>query len=251
MIEIKGLTKKFNHQTIFKDLNLKIETGEVIGIIGPSGAGKSTLLRCLNLLEVPNSGSVEIDGVGYEAPKVPAKAKIQFRQNSSMVFQQFNLFRQKTVLDNVTEGLITVKGIKKSEAEKIAREQIERVNLTDHINKYPSQLSGGQKQRVGIARALAMNSNTLLLDEPTSALDTELVDEVLQTIKSVVERDKNLTVIIISHELSFIQDVATRVLFFDQGHIIEDGTPEQIFKAPKNERTKEFLHRYSRKTLEV
>lgn len=251
MIEIKNLTKSFNGQIIFKNLNLTINTGEVLGIIGPSGAGKSTFLRCLNLLEVPDSGTVTIDSKFYTAPTIAPKEKIDFRQTSSMVFQQFNLFRQKTVLDNVTEGLITVKGLSKDEAKKISLKQIEKVNLTDHLDKYPSQLSGGQKQRVGIARALAMNSNNLLLDEPTSALDTELVDEVLQTIRTVVEQDKNQTVIIISHELSFIRDVATRVIFFDQGGIVEDGTPKQIFESPQHVRTKQFLQRYSRKNLKV
>lgn len=249
MIKIENLTKKYNRQTIFQDFNLEIATGEVVGIIGPSGAGKSTLLRCLNLLELPDEGKITIGDDTYVAPKVSVKDKIQFRQNSSMVFQQFNLFRQKNVLDNVTEGLITVKHLKRTEAEKIAKDEIENVNLTEHINKYPSQLSGGQKQRVGIARALAMHANTLLLDEPTSALDTELVDEVLSTIKEVIEKNEAQTVVIISHELSFIQDVATRVIFFDDGKIIEDGTPDQVFNNSKNERTKQFLQRYNRKSL--
>ncbi len=249
MINIQHLTKQFNHQTVFEDLNLQIDTGEVVGIIGPSGAGKSTLLRCLNLLETPDAGSIQINDQKFVAPKIADRDKIKFRQETSMVFQQFNLFRQKTVLENVTEGLITVQKRSKAEAETIARTQIEAVGLTDRIDYYPQQLSGGQKQRVGIARSLAMQPNILLLDEPTSALDTELVDEVLTTIQQVVETQKNLTVIIISHELSFIRDVATRIIVFDVGGIVEQGTPTEIFTAPKKERTKQFLQRYQRQAL--
>ncbi len=249
MITLSHLTKSFNHQVIFKDLNLTIDTGEVLGIIGPSGAGKSTLLRCLNLLDIPDSGQLTIDDQTYTAPKISAKQSIAFRQKSSMVFQQFNLFRQKTVLNNVAEGLVTVKGLSKSKAAEIAREQVERVHLSAHLNKYPGQLSGGQKQRVGIARALAMNTDVLLLDEPTSALDTELVGDVLQTIKEVIQQNQDQTVIIISHELSFIKEVASRVIFFDQGRIIEDGTPNQLFDHPQEPRTKQFLERYNAQTV--
>ncbi|WP_282803851.1 amino acid ABC transporter ATP-binding protein [Secundilactobacillus kimchicus] len=249
MIELKGLTKSFNRQLIFKDLNLRIESGEVIGLIGPSGAGKSTLLRCLNLLETPDSGSLTIDGLTYHAPKISNRQKIQFRRQSSMVFQQFNLFRQKNILGNVSEGLVTVKGLSRSEAQKVAVEQIQRVRLADHINKYPGQLSGGQKQRVGIARALAMGKNVLLLDEPTSALDTELVGDVLDTIKDVIRQDTSQTVIIISHELSFIKEVASRVLFFDQGQILEDGSPSDVFDHPQNDRVKQFLQRYQARAI--
>ncbi|WP_035452494.1 amino acid ABC transporter ATP-binding protein [Agrilactobacillus composti] len=249
MINIQHLTKQFNHQTVFEDLNLQIDTGEVVGIIGPSGAGKSTLLRCLNLLETPDAGSIQINDQKFVAPKIADRDKIKFRQETSMVFQQFNLFRQKTVLENVTEGLITVQKRSKAEAETIARTQIEAVGLTDRIDYYPQQLSGGQKQRVGIARSLAMQPNILLLDEPTSALDTELVDEVLITIQQVVETQKNLTVIIISHELSFIRDVASRIVVFDVGGIVEQGTPTEIFTTPKKERTKQFLQSYQRQAL--
>lgn len=249
MIELKNLSKTYNHQVIFENLNLQIQTGEVIGLIGPSGAGKSTLLRCLNLLETPDSGSVSINGQSYAAPRVTNREKLKFRQQSSMVFQQFNLFRQKTILDNVTEGLVTVKGMGRHEAEQNARAQIERVQLTEHINKYPGQLSGGQKQRVGIARALAMETNVLLLDEPTSALDPELVGDVLQTIKDVIRHDAGQTVIIVSHELSFIKEVASRVLFFDQGEILEDGRPEDVFEHPQNLRTQQFLQRFQRSAI--
>lgn len=244
MIKIEHLTKRYGQQPVIQDLNLDIQTGEVVGIIGPSGAGKSTLLRCLNLLEVPEAGTVTVSGRSYHAPKVSAAERIRFRQASSMVFQQFNLFRQKTVLGNVMEGLITVKRLAPAAARNIAIRQLARVQLLPQQDMFPGQLSGGQKQRVGIARALAMNASTLLLDEPTSALDTELVDEVLQTIKAVVQQNRDQTTIIISHELSFIQDVATRVLFFEQGRIIEDGTPDALFNHPQCARTQQFLSRY-------
>ena len=246
MIEIENLNKTYGKQKIFNNLNLKIKTGEVVGIIGPSGAGKSTFLRCLNLLEIPDAGKVTIDNSSYIAPNIDERNKVEFRKKSSMVFQQFNLFQQKTVLDNVIEGLVTVKKISKDEARQVGIEQIKKVNLLENIEKYPNQLSGGQKQRVGIARALAVNADTLLLDEPTSALDIELVDEVLKTIKNVVEQYKNKTIIIVSHELSFIREVATRVIFFDNGKIVENGTPEQVLLHSQNNRTQQFLRRYNK-----
>ncbi|MFC6171241.1 amino acid ABC transporter ATP-binding protein [Loigolactobacillus jiayinensis] len=250
MIKIKGLSKSFHNNTIFSDLNLEIAAGEIVAIIGPSGAGKSTLLRCLNLLETPDQGSIEFNQVAYQAgAKISQTQLTKFRQQTTMVFQQFNLFRQKTVLENVLEGLLVVKKLSRSEAEKIALEKLTLVGLVDHADYYPGQLSGGQKQRVGIARALAMNSSTLLLDEPTSALDSELVGEVLATLRQVVLQNPNQTVVLISHELAFVQQVATRVLFFDQGGILEEGTPEQIFKNPKNERTQQFLSRFNQQVF--
>lgn len=231
---------------IFSDLNLEIKAGEIVAIIGPSGAGKSTLLRCLNLLETPDQGSIEFNQVSYQAGVKTARSQlINFRQQTMMVFQQFNLFRQKTVLENVLEGLLVVKKRPRDEAEEAALEKLTLVGLVDHANYYPGQLSGGQKQRVGIARALAMDSPTLLLDEPTSALDSELVGEVLATLHQVVLQNPEQTVILISHELAFVQQVATRILFFDQGGIIEDGTPERIFNNPQNERTRQFLSRFN------
>ncbi|KRK72450.1 phosphate ABC transporter ATP-binding protein [Loigolactobacillus coryniformis subsp. torquens DSM 20004 = KCTC 3535] len=229
---------------------MEIAAGEIVAIIGPSGAGKSTLLRCLNLLETPDQGSIEFDQVAYQAGTKTSRAQLtNFRQQTTMVFQQFNLFRQKTVLENVLEGLLVVKKLTRSEAEEIALEKLTLVGLVDHADYYPGQLSGGQKQRVGIARALAMNSSTLLLDEPTSALDSELVGEVLETLHQVVLQNPDQTVILISHELAFVQQVATRVLFFDQGGILEEGTPEQIFKNPQNERTRQFLSRFNQQVF--
>lgn len=250
MIKISGLSKSFHNNIIFSDLNLEIAAGEIVAIIGPSGAGKSTLLRCLNLLETPDQGSIEFDQVAYQAGTKTSRAQLtNFRQQTTMVFQQFNLFRQKTVLENVLEGLLVVKKLTRSEAEEIALEKLTLVGLVDHADYYPGQLSGGQKQRVGIARALAMNSSTLLLDEPTSALDSELVGEVLETLHQVVLQNPDQTVILISHELAFVQQVATRVLFFDQGGILEEGTPEQIFKNPQNERMRQFLSRFNQQVF--
>ncbi|WP_367296833.1 amino acid ABC transporter ATP-binding protein [Loigolactobacillus coryniformis] len=250
MIKISGLSKSFHNNIIFSDLNLEIAAGEIVAIIGPSGAGKSTLLRCLNLLETPDQGSIEFDQVAYQAGTKTSRAQLtNFRQQTTMVFQQFNLFRQKTVLENVLEGLLVVKKLTRSESEEIALEKLTLVGLVDHADYYPGQLSGGQKQRVGIARALAMNSSTLLLDEPTSALDSELVGEVLETLHQVVLQNPDQTVILISHELAFVQQVATRVLFFDQGGILEEGTPEQIFKNPQNERTRQFLSRFNQQVF--
>lgn len=250
MIKIEHLSKAFNGKEIFNDINLEIKTGEIVGIIGPSGAGKSTFLRCLNLLEKPNSGRITIDGESFEVGKrLPKQQLLKFRQYSTMVFQQFNLFQQKTVLDNVLEGLLIVQKLDPQTARKIALEKLDEVGLADYINFYPHQLSGGQKQRVAFARGLALDRPIVLLDEPTSALDSELVGEVLQTLKQVVLNNPDQTVIIISHELAFIKQVATRVLFFDQGQILESGTPKQIFEQPKEIRTRQFLSRFNREVL--
>ena len=250
MIKIEHLSKAFNGKEIFKDINLDIKTGEIVGIIGPSGAGKSTFLRCLNLLEKPNSGRITIDGERFEVgQRLPKQQLLKFRQYSTMVFQQFNLFQQKTVLDNVLEGLLVVQKLDLPAARKIALEKLDEVGLADYINFYPHQLSGGQKQRVAFARGLALDRPIVLLDEPTSALDSELVGEVLQTLKQVVLNNPDQTVIIISHELAFIKQVASRVLFFDQGQILETGTPKQIFEHPQEIRTQQFLSRFNREVL--
>jgi len=243
MIEIKGLTKSFHSNTVLDDINLTIQTGEVVAIIGPSGSGKSTFLRCLDFLETPEAGTIRIDQFEINATSA-SKAQIRtFRQYSAMVFQQFNLFRRKTALENVMEGLIVVKKISKTKAQEIALQQLEKVGLSDRTNHYPRQLSGGQQQRVAIARALAMNPSILLFDEPTSALDPELVGEVLETIRAAAQEGN--TMILVSHEMNFVKKVASRVLFLDGGKIIEDGTPKEVFDTPKHERTKEFLRRFN------
>lgn len=244
MIKIENLAKSYQQNTIFNNLNLEIAGGEVVAIIGPSGTGKSTFLRTLNLLEKPDKGRITINEVTIVAPRINAKDAVEFRQQTATVFQQFNLFSQKTALENVTEGLVLVKHVPKAVAIERAEELLKRVNLNKRKNFFPNQLSGGEKQRVGIARALAMNAPVLLLDEPTSALDSELVGEVLETIKAVVQEHPEQTVVLVSHELEFVRQVATRVIFFADGEIQEDGTPAQIFENPQNPRTIEFLRRF-------
>lgn len=244
MIEISGLTKSYHGSIVLNDIDLTIKRGDVVAVIGSSGAGKSTLLRAINLLEVPDKGTIKIDELKVDTAKKSKKDVIELRKSTAMVFQQFNLFRQKTALENVMEGLIVVKKIPKEEAKRIAEAQLAKVGLSDRVHHYPKQLSGGQQQRVAIARALAMQPKILLFDEPTSALDPELVGEVLDTIKKTAE--EGYTMLLVSHEMNFVRKVATRVLFLDQGTIVEDGTPQEVFSHPKSERTKQFLANYYR-----
>lgn len=239
MINISGLKKNFGDNEILKDINLSVEKGEVLAIIGPSGSGKSTLLRCLNYLETPHSGVIIIGDVKVDATKVANKEIHNLRKQSAMVFQSYNLFNNKTVLENVTEALIVVKGMKRNEAEEIAIENLKKVGLEGKISVYPKTLSGGQKQRVSIARAMALNPEVILFDEPTSALDPELVSEVLVVIKKLAK--ENRTMIIVTHEMKFAKDVADKVVFMEDGFVVECGTPEEIFINPKEKRTKEFL----------
>lgn len=251
MIEIKHLSKSFDGVQIFNDLNLTIQTGEIVGIIGPSGSGKSTLLRCLNWLETPDSGEIDIEDQHVIAPNISKRSKLALRQASTMVFQQFNLFRQKNAWENVAEGLITVKKLPKAEAKARALQELDRVGLAAYANHYPEQLSGGQKQRVAIARSLATDAKILLLDEPTSALDLESVGEVSNTLKQVVLDHPDFTVILISHELGFVQEVADRVLFFDDGRIQEQGTPDEVLVHPQQARTQQFLARFASQTVKA
>ncbi|OBZ19489.1 amino acid ABC transporter ATP-binding protein [Bacillus sp. FJAT-27264] len=244
MIEIRGLTKSFHQHTVLNHIDLTIQKGEIVAVIGSSGAGKSTLLRSINLLEVPDEGIIKIDDLEVDIVKRTKSETLELRKSTAMVFQQFNLFRQKTALENVMEGLIVVKKIPKEDAQKIAMVQLDKVGLSDRIHHYPKQLSGGQQQRVAIARALAMQPKILLLDEPTSALDPELAGEVLDTIKKTAEEGN--TMLLVSHEMNFVRRVATRVLVLDQGAIVEDGTQEEIFSNPKLERTKQLLANYYR-----
>ena len=239
MIQIENLSKSFQKNVVLANVDLNIEQGNVIGIIGPSGTGKSTLLRCINQLEIPESGTLTLDDHVIDLSKKNRQDTLFIRRNTGMVFQKFNLFEKKTALENVMEGLVTVKKLNKTDARKLALEELERVGMTSWANHYPKHLSGGQQQRVAIARALVMKPRLLLLDEPTSALDPELVGEVLEVIKKVAS--EGYTMLLVSHEMAFVQSISNRVIFLDKGHIVEDGTPKQVFTNPQNQRTKEFL----------
>ena len=238
LIEVKSLVKEFNNGEIkvLRGFDHVIKKGEKIVIIGPSGGGKSTFLRCLNLLEVPTSGEVYFKGQLITSHKCNINA---VREKMGMVFQHFNLFPHKTILDNLTLAPVKLKLKTKEEAEQRAKELLEMVGLPDKAYAYPSQLSGGQKQRVAIARALAMDPEVLLFDEPTSALDPEMVGEVLDLMKALA--DKGMTMVIVTHEMGFAREVADRILFMDGGVIAEEGTPEEVFNAPKSERLQSFL----------
>ena len=235
MIELKDVRKSFGKNEVLKGINLQIDKGEVVVIIGPSGSGKSTVLRTMNYLEEPTSGHVIVDGMDLSD-----KNKLNaVRTEVGMVFQNFNLFPHMTVLDNLILAPVNVRKTDKKEAQDIAMKLLERVGLADKAQMYPYSLSGGQKQRVAIARALAMKPKVMLFDEPTSALDPEMVREVLDVMKSLA--DEGMTMVIVTHEMGFAKEVADRVLFVDGGLILEDNTPERVFDAPTNERTKSFL----------
>ena len=238
MIDIKNLHKSFGGHEVLKGIDLHINPQEVVVIIGPSGSGKSTLLRCMNLLEVPTSGSVVVDGMDLTGDADINKA----REEIGMVFQRFNLFPHMTVLKNITLAPMKVRNISQEEAEKTARELLERVGLGDKADAYPPQLSGGQQQRVAIARALAMKPKVMLFDEPTSALDPEMVNEVLDVMKSLA--NEGMTMAVVTHEMGFAREVGDRLLFVDGGTIIEQGDPREVFENPKEERTKLFLSKF-------
>ena len=238
MIEVKDLHKTFKQQEVLKGISFKVEKGETVSIIGPSGSGKSTLLRCLNLLEVPEKGKVKIGEVGYDATHI-TKEELALRKVTAMVFQEYNLFANKTIIENITTPLTVVKKMTKEKALVIAREQLKKVGLSDKENRYPTQLSGGQQQRVAIARALALNPQVILFDEPTSALDPEWIGGVLDVMKEIAA--DGMTMIVVSHEMRFVKNVASRILFLEGGQIVEDNTPEKLFNNPENERTRAFL----------
>jgi polar amino acid transport system ATP-binding protein len=235
-INVSHLVKKFGDQMVLDDLSLKINEGDVVCIIGPSGSGKSTFLRCLNCLEQPTSGDIQVDGFDLMDPKTNIN---KVREHIGMVFQHFNLFPHLTVIENITLAPIDLKKVPKEEAEKQAMLLLETVGLAEKRNVYPDSLSGGQAQRVAIARALAMEPDIMLFDEPTSALDPEMVGDVLQVMKRLAMN--GMTMVIVTHEMGFAKEVANRVMFIDGGHFLEDGTPEQVFDHPKNPRTKDFL----------
>ena len=244
MISIKNLTKEFSGQKVLDGINFDIEKGEVVALVGASGAGKSTILRSLNYLEQPDSGTIIIDDFKVDFETITKEQILTLRRKLAMVFQQFNLFERRTALDNVKEGLKIVKKLSDEEATKIAKEELAKVGLSNRENHYPRHLSGGQKQRVALARALAMKPDVLLLDEPTSALDPELVGEVEKSIADAAKSGQ--TMILVSHDMNFVYQVADKVLFLEKGHILEQGTPDEIFNHPKEERTKEFFASYSK-----
>ena len=242
MIKITNLHKSFGNLHVLKGIDFQAETGEVIVVIGSSGMGKSTFLRCLNYIERPEKGIIEIDNVKVNAEKCTEKEIRQLRIKTSMVFQNYNLFKNKTVLENVMLPMTSVQKLEKDEAKKKALQYLEQVGLMDKINEYPSRLSGGQQQRVGIARALAVNPKLILLDEPTSSLDPKLVHGILNILRNLANEHKR-TMIIVTHEMGFARDIADRIVFMDDGRIIEEGTPESLFSNPQHERTKKFLER--------
>jgi len=239
MIEVKGLSKSFGTLNVFENLDVEVKKGEVLVIIGPSGSGKSTFLRCLNNLEVPTGGVVTIEGEVLDSTN--KKHMRNMIEKMGMVFQNFNLFPHMTVLENVMEAPMIVKKQSRSEVEKKAKKLIEKVGLGEKYDSYPSKLSGGQQQRVAIARALCMEPDIMLFDEPTSALDPELVGEVLSVMKDLAK--EGMTMIVVTHEMGFAKEVADKVIFMDGGKIVEAGAPEDIFSAPKEERTKSFLEK--------
>ncbi len=236
MIRIKNLKKKYGNLEVLKGISTEVKEGEVISIIGPSGSGKSTFLRCINRLEEPTSGEIRIDGKNILERRVDIN---KIREEVGMVFQHFNLYPHKTVLENITLGPIRLKKISKPEAEKLAMELLEKVGLADKRNVYPNKLSGGQKQRVAIARALAMNPKIILFDEPTSALDPEMIGEVLEVMRELAHA--GMTMIVVTHEMGFAKNVDNRVFFMYGGYILEDANPADLFENPKTERAKEFL----------
>ena len=236
MISVKGLKKNFHNIEVLKGVDVEIEKGDVIFIIGPSGSGKSTFLRCLNMLEKPSGGQIIFEGSDLTDKKVDLN---KHRQKMGMVFQQFNLFPHMTILKNLTCAPMMLKGVSEAEAEKKAMELLARVGLADRAGAYPNQLSGGQKQRVAIVRALCMEPDVMLFDEPTSALDPEMVGEVLDVMRELAS--EGMTMVVVTHEMGFAREVASRILFLEEGVIMEEGTPQEIFGAPKSERLKSFL----------
>lgn len=243
MIKVTDLHKSFGELAVLKGIDFQADTGEVIVIIGPSGMGKSTFLRCINYIERPEKGIIEIDNVKVDAEKCTEKEIKQLRLKTSMVFQNYNIFKNKTVIENVMLPMTSVQKIEKEIAKEKALQYLDQVGLLDKVNEYPSRLSGGQQQRVGIARAMAVNPKLILLDEPTSSLDPELVLGILDILRNLANEHKR-TMIIVTHEMSFAKEIADRIIFMDDGRIIEEGTPEEIFLNPQNERTKRFLERF-------
>lgn len=243
MIHIENLSKSYGRLQVLKNINLTIGAGETVAVVGPSGTGKSTLLRCLNLLEMPTEGTLTIDDLSVNAGHLTQKEIYEFRRKSTMIFQDFCLFQNKTVLENITLAMKVVQKIEKEKAEKEAKDILSQIGLLEKSNHYPGTLSGGQQQRVAIGRAMALRSKVMLFDEPTSALDPCLVGEVLSVIKSITQKH-NTTIVIVTHEMKFARGVADRIIYMDEGRIVEIASPEDFFTNPSEEKTKAFLQYY-------
>ncbi|WP_459843790.1 amino acid ABC transporter ATP-binding protein [Halanaerocella petrolearia] len=244
MLRIDNLHKSFGQLEVLTGIDLEIAEGEVVVLVGPSGSGKSTLLRCINYLETPNQGQLKLGDLEVDLSSQDKEKISQLRQRTGMVFQSYNLFKNKTALENVTEALLVVQNKSKEETVKIGQDLLDKVGLADKEGEYPASLSGGQQQRVGIARALATNPDLMLFDEPTSALDPELIGDVLKVIKELAQ--EGMTMLVVTHEMDFAREVADQIIFMDQGVVVEADSPEQIFSQPEKERTKEFLSRVIR-----
>ena len=247
ILEIENVKKDFGNTEVLKGINLKVNKGDVVAILGPSGAGKTTLLRCLNFLEKANDGTIIFDGKEYDAAKATKKEIRELRMKTAFVFQNYNLFANKTAIENVMEGLVIARKIQKEEAHNKAMETLEKVGMLDKANSYPIQLSGGQQQRVAIARALATDPKIIFFDEPTSALDPELTGEVLSVMKTLAQ--DGMTMLVVTHEMKFARNVATRTMFMENGFVVEEGPTAQVFENPKEKRTQEFINRMELSTF--
>ena len=241
MLQLDHIYKSYGDHHVLKDINLHVDQGDVVSLIGPSGTGKTTLLRTINYLEPADKGTITINGISVNTEKAKQADIIKLRRQTAMVFQNYSLFRNKTVLENVTEGLTIVQGKSKEEAEEVAVREISRVGMSDNVDKYPYQLSGGQQQRIGIARAMALDPSVILLDEPTSSLDPERSAEVMRILQNLAEL--GTTMLITTHEMEFAKHVSNKVVFMENGHIVEEGSPDQIFQNPVEERTRQFVRK--------
>ncbi|MBQ1532260.1 MAG: amino acid ABC transporter ATP-binding protein [Solobacterium sp.] len=239
MIEVKNVNKTFNGFEALQDVSLKVEKGDVVAILGPSGSGKTTLLRCINFLERADSGTLDFDGEVYDMHSISKKEISRIRRKTAFVFQNYNLFLNRTVIQNVTEGLIIARKMPKDQAEQIAIKALEKVGMADRLNSYPSQLSGGQQQRVAIARALAVDPEIIYFDEPTSALDPELIGEVLNVMRDLA--NEGMTMLVVTHEMNFARNVSSKVIFMENGKVIESADSKSFFENPKEERTRSFI----------
>lgn len=241
VVELRGICKSFGSHRVLDHIDFDVRPGEVVVILGPSGSGKTTLLRCINFLDAADEGSVRVGDAKLEGPRHREADIVALRRKTAMVFQNYALFANKTILENVMEGLVVVRGVERSQAREQARTLLERVGVAERLDAYPSQLSGGQQQRAGIARALALNPEVILFDEPTSALDPELVGEVLATIRDVA--NTGITMIVVTHEIAFAREIADRVIFMEDGSIVEQGSAQEVLTHPHEPRTQEFLSR--------